>query len=141
MSPFHSTPTAPSPCGRALIVSGASDDRSRLELELARQQILPLTAHTAEAAIGLLSSQPFDAVVCDITLRGRHEGLDVGRWLRRHRPQASLFLLSDSFPWIPANSPVAGVPVLVRPVNHTALAKMVAATLSSRTENMVSDAA
>jgi DNA-binding NtrC family response regulator len=141
MSPFDATPTAPSPRGRALIVSSARKDRERFELLFAQQQILPLTADTAESAIGLLKVQPFDIVLCDITLRGRQEGLDVGRWSRQHQPQTSLILLSDSFPWIPASSSVAGVPILIRPLNWLAVAKKIAATLSSPNESQVSRAA
>jgi CheY-like chemotaxis protein len=133
MSPFDDTTAHPGdrplPRYHALLVGGADEDQRRIGMLLTSQNILSTTASGAEPAIALLEARPFDLVVSDITLRGRQEGLDLGRWLRRHQPQTGLILLSDTFPWIPANSPVAGVPVLVRPLDWMALANMIAAVL------------
>jgi DNA-binding NarL/FixJ family response regulator len=68
-------------------------------------------------AIETLSDSPVDIVVSDIDLKGRADGVGLARWLLQHQPETAIILLADTFPWFPAHSPVAAIPVLMRPVD------------------------
>ena len=102
---------------RALIVGHAGEECSAIAKLLAAQNIVPATVDGAERAIETLSDSPFDLVVSDIALRGQAEGIGLARWILQHRPETAIILLADTFPWLPANSPVAAVPLLMRPVD------------------------
>jgi len=41
----------------------------------------------------------------------------LARWIRVHHRDTAMLLLADTFPWIPANSPLTAVPVLMKPLN------------------------
>ena len=102
---------------RALIVGQAGEERSAVAKLLAAENIVPATVDSADRAIETLSDSPFDLVVSDIALKGQAEGIGLARWILQHRPETAIILLADTFPWLPANSPVAAVPLLMRPVD------------------------
>jgi DNA-binding NtrC family response regulator len=101
----------------ALIVGQASEERSTIAKLLAAQNVVSATADSAERAIETLTDSRFDIVVSDIAMKGPSEGIGLARWILQHQPETAIILLADTFPWIPANSPVAPVPVLMRPVS------------------------
>jgi DNA-binding NtrC family response regulator len=113
----------------ALIVGTAGDERSTITRLLAAQNIAPATADGFEGAIEVLSDGQFDIVVSDIALKGRSEGVGLARWILQHQPQTAIILLADTFPWFPANSLVAAVPVLIRPINPRILLEKVRETV------------
>ena len=102
---------------RALVVGQPGEERSAVAKLLAAQNIMPTTVDSAERAIETLSDDPFDLVVSDIALKGQAEGIGLARWILQHRTDTAIILLADTFPWLPANSPVAAVPLLMRPVD------------------------
>jgi DNA-binding NtrC family response regulator len=102
---------------RALIVGQAGEERSAVAKLLAAENIVPATVDSAERAIETLFDSPFDLVVSDIALKGQAEGIGLARWILQHRPETAIILLADTFPWLPANSPVAAVPLVMRPVD------------------------
>ena len=102
---------------RALIVGQAGEERSAIAKLLAAENIVPATVDSADRAIETLSDSPFDLVVSDIALKGQAEGIGLARWILQHRPETAIILLADTFPWLPANSPVAALPLMMRPVD------------------------
>ena len=110
---------------RALIVGQAGEERSAIAKLLAAQNIVPATVEGAERAIETLSDSPFDLVVSDITLKGQAEGIGLARWILQHQPETAIILLADTFPWLPANSPITAVPVLMRPIDPRSLLKRI----------------
>jgi hypothetical protein len=110
---------------RALVVAAPGDQRQQLEGLLGRQHILPFTAASCESAIAALSNHPFEIVLSNMALGGPWEGLGLARWVLAHQPTTGIILLSDAFPWIAANSPLASVPVLMRPVVEAILMEKV----------------
>lgn len=110
---------------RALVVAAPAEERKHLEALLVHEHILPVSAPTGETAIAALSKGPFDIVLSNMALRSPWEGLELARWIVSHRPTTGVILLSDAFPWIPANSPIASVPVLLRPlIDQTLIEKV-----------------
>ena len=102
---------------RALIVGQPGEESSAVAKLLAAQNIVPITVDSAERAIETLYDSPFNLVVSDVALKGQAEGIGLARWILQHRPDTAIILLADTFPWLPANSPVAAVPVLMRPID------------------------
>ncbi len=110
---------------RALVVAAPGEERQQLEMLLGREHILPSTATCCESAITALSNHPFDIVLSNMVLGGPGDGLGLARWILVKRPTTGIILLSDAFAWIAANSPLASVPILVRPLDGTILMQKV----------------
>jgi DNA-binding NtrC family response regulator len=106
---------------RALVVAPPGEERQQLEMLLGREHILPFVATCCESAIAALSNHPFDIVLSSMALGGPSDGLGLARWILANRPTTGIILLSDTFPWIAASSPLASVPLLVRPLDGTIL--------------------
>ncbi|WP_422002471.1 response regulator [Reyranella sp.] len=111
--------SAPHGTPRILVVGDARAPREALESVLSREGFETASAASVPEAIRALERQPVDAVVADLSLNGGRDGLDVARWTRRHFPETGLLLLADAMVWIPTSSPLAGVPLLVRPVTES----------------------
>ena len=110
---------------RALVVAAPGEERQQLEMLLCREHILPFTADNCETAIAGLSDNPFDIVLSNMALGGPWDGLGLARWIMSHQPATGIILLSNTFPWIPANSPLASVAVLIRPLIERVLMEKV----------------
>jgi signal transduction histidine kinase len=51
-------------------------------------------AANADDAVSLLECQIFSAVVTDVVMSGEMDGIDLGRWVRRHRPGMAVVIVS-----------------------------------------------
>jgi DNA-binding NtrC family response regulator len=106
---------------RALVVAAPGEERQQLEMLLGRQHVLPFTAVSCETAIAGLSENPFDIVLSNMALGGPWDGLGLARWIMSHQPTTGIILLTDTFPWIAANSPLSSVAILMRPLAERVL--------------------
>lgn len=106
---------------RILVVGDVRFHSDALASALSREGFETASAASVPEAIRTLERQPVDAVVADLSLNGGRDGMDVARWTRTHFPDTGLLLLADAMVWIPTSSPLAGVPILVRPITQDAV--------------------
>lgn len=92
---------------RALVVAAPDEERRQLETLLCRERVLASIADSFESAIAAVTARRFEIVLSDMALGGPWEGLELARWLLVHQQATGIILLSDTFPWIAANSPLA----------------------------------
>ena len=122
--PASGPPSPPCPRAALLAVADPSERRNLVALLEAEDIDVTSVAETA-AAITLLSAGSFGIVLSELRLGGHADGAGLARWTLQNRPQVGLILLADSFPWIPAGSPLAVVPVLLKPIDLAALRRRV----------------
>jgi CheY-like chemotaxis protein len=82
-------------------------------------------AENAEAALELLESERFAAVISDIMMPGRMDGLDLARTIRRRWPQLPVLLVSG-FSSAAEDAAREGLTVLRKPYPPEALSKALA---------------
>ena len=85
--------TAPSGT-RILVIEDEALIRTLISVELEDAGFAVMEAENADDALSLLAQQDTDLVITDVRMPGLKTGLDVAAWLRTHRPQTKVIVMS-----------------------------------------------
>jgi nitrogen-specific signal transduction histidine kinase len=107
--------------GQVLVVDDDPDVRSITSEYLRERGHIVREASEAEAALTLLEGDAFAAVISDIMMPGRMDGLDLARICRRRWPQLPVLLISG-FSAATDDAAKEGLTVLLKPYSPEALA-------------------
>lgn len=105
------------PSSAILVVDDDAAIASEVAEFLKRHRFEVVDVHSGAAAIACLETQDFAAVFSDIDMPGHPNGIGLAHWVRERRPATRIILTSGAYPWICADSPIAGVPFLAKPAN------------------------
>lgn len=104
-----------------------SDPIARVALldHLRRNGFVILESEHGGASIRAAHERPFDYVVTDIDWSGVSDGSALARWVTASRPEARVILTSKTLThWFPADSKMAGLPVLMKPFRQEDLDRL-----------------
>ncbi|PKN57252.1 MAG: hybrid sensor histidine kinase/response regulator [Deltaproteobacteria bacterium HGW-Deltaproteobacteria-14] len=116
---------------RVLVV----EDEARVR-RLAVRTLIGLGYHVTEAAdadqaLDRLQSDPIDVVLSDVRMPGPLDGYDLARWIRMHRPDVPVVLVTgfDPLPEGAEAAPAVDAEVLRKPYHDADLARAIEAAL------------
>jgi DNA-binding NtrC family response regulator len=105
------------PSSAILVVDDDAAIASEVAEFLKRRGFEVVDVHSGAAAIACLETRDFAAVFSDIDMPGHPNGIGLAHWVRERRPATQIILTSGAYPWICADSPIAGVPFLAKPAD------------------------
>ena len=112
------------------------DDDATLASEVAeflrRRGFEVVDVHSGVAAVACLETRDFAAVFSDIDMPGHPNGIGLAHWVRERRPATRMILTSGAYPWICADSPIAGVPFLAKPADLDRLVALLREVVQAR---------
>jgi DNA-binding NtrC family response regulator len=101
---------------RVLIVSERLEERRYLEQLFLEEGFGVTVAGCLGAAVKDLEERVFDLVVSALSVDEPRQGIELAHWIVRQDLSCGVVFISSTFPWLSANSPLATIPVLLRPV-------------------------
>ncbi len=108
-----------------LVVESDAAARVILLDHLRRRGFRILQSEHGGASIRDAYDHPVDYLVTDIDWSGVSDGAVLARWMRANRPEVRVILTSKTLThWFPADSKVAGLPVLKKPFRREDLDRL-----------------
>jgi CheY-like chemotaxis protein len=120
---------------RILVVEDDARIRVQIADHLTQKGYLVVEAASADEALLLLQCDRsvIDCVFSDVQMPGNHDGVELARWIFRHRPELAVLLTSGNFCSGDLEPELRGVlPVLAKPYRGEAVEQQMASLMATR---------
>ncbi len=126
-------PLSGSPSDRPIVLVVEDEVLLRIDLADAIRDVgyEVIEAHNADAALDILETNTRVHLVCtDIRMPGKRNGLELARWIKSHRPELPIILVSGEV--TARNLPAVADAAFIKPIDHAVLIRKIDALLAFR---------